>query len=428
MGGYSDGDYFTDLSLVEDPYPYFEALRSRGALVRLPDRNVVAVVGFEEALAVHLDTDHFSAVNSVTGPIPPLPFVPDGDDITPQIDAHRAGMPFGDELLTQDPPRHAVLRSLLMRLFTPRRLREMEPYLTSLADRLIDEFAEAGRCELIRDYAAPFALLAIADLLGIPETDRPAFRSMLGARPSQIGGETRSPMINPLEFRKERFLGYVAERRETPRNDILSDLANARYPDGSTPDPMDVVRGASLLFGAGQDTTATLLGACLRIVAEHPQLQAQLRSDEALLPAFIEEVLRIGGPVKATFRLVRKPVTIAGVAMKPGETVMITTAAVNRDPARFAAPGEFRLDRDTGKDHLAFGRGAHTCPGAALARTEVRISLERILARRADIRLDEAVHGPADHSRFDYAPSYVFRALAELHLDFAPTQGFGSGS
>ena len=118
---YAETDFFDDFSLVEDPYPYFEYLRSQGPVVPLPRRNTVAVVGFDEALAVHLDTEHLSAVNSVTGPIPPLPFVPEGEDISAQIEAHRATMPFGNELLTQDPPRHPMLRSLLMRLFTPGR-------------------------------------------------------------------------------------------------------------------------------------------------------------------------------------------------------------------------------------------------------------------------------------------------------------------
>jgi cytochrome P450 len=413
MADYSETDFFADLSLVDDPYPYFEHLRARGAVSPLPHRNVVAVVGFEEALSVHVDTQHFSAINSVTGPLPPIPFTPEGDDITAQIEAHRPTMPFGNELLTQDPPEHTPLRSLLMRLFTPRRLRAMEPHLVSLADQLLDEILDQGRCEFIGAYASPFALLAIADLLGVPEEDRPDFRRMMGTPPSQVGASGDSDLINPLDFRKEKFLAYIEDRRAAPRDDILGELANATYSDGSVPDPMDVVRAASLLFGAGQDTTATLLGAALHIIAQRPDLQAQLRVDPALIPDFLEEVLRIAGPVKTTYRLARKPTVLGGQAIAPGTTVMITTSAVNRDPRRFDAPAEFRLARPSAKDHLAFGRGAHTCPGAALARTEARISLQRILERTNDIRLDAEYDRP-----FSYAPSYVFRALKELHLEF----------
>lgn len=423
MADYADTDFFMDLSLVDDPYPFFEYLRSRGPVTRLPAHNVVAVVGFDEALAVHLDTDHFSAANCVTGPLPPLPYTPVGDDITAQIEAHRPLTPFGEELLTQDPPRHTAMRSLLMRLFTPRRLGEMEAYLTALADQLIDEIVEKDGCEFVREYSSPCAMLAIADLLGVPDEDRREFREKLTAPPSQIGAGGTAPIVNPLEYRRDKFLGYVEDRRREPRGDILSQLANDTYPDGSTPDAMDVVHVASLLFGAGQDTTATLLGASLRIIGERPELQDELRGNPALIPAFIEEVLRHSGPVKSTFRLARKPVTLAGVNIAPGTHVMIATAAVNRDPRRFDAPAEFQMGRSSAKDHLAFGRGAHTCPGAALARTETRISLERILARLGDIAIDPARHGGPGERRFAYAPTYIFRALKELHLRFAPSGG-----
>ncbi len=204
------------------------------------------------------------------------------------------------------------------------------------------------------------------------------------------------------------------------QGDILGDLANACYPDGSTPPAADVVRVATLLFGAGQDTTSTLLGNALRIIAERPDLQVQLRADPGLIPDFIEEVLRISGPVKATFRLARKPTSLGGVDIPVGTTVMMTTAAVNRDPRRFDDPAEFRLGRPRAKEHLSFGRGVHTCPGAALARAEARISLERLLTRFDDISVDPYFHGVAGERRFEYLPTYMFRSLRRLHLRFTP--------
>jgi cytochrome P450 len=418
MADYAETDFFADLSLVDDPYPFFEHLRRQGPVARLPAHGVVAVTGFAEAAAVHLDTDHFSAVNSVTGPLPPIPFAPEGLDISAQIEAHRPQMPFGEEVLTLDPPRHTPLRALMMRVFTPKRLQAMEGAIARLADQLIDEFAPRGGCELMDAYARPFATLAIADLLGVPEADRGAFRAAGVAPPSQVGQDEDAVVVNPMDFRRDRFLAYVEDRRLAPQDDILSELANTRRADGSAPDAMDVVRIATLLFGAGQDTTATLLGNALRIVAERPDLQDHLRADPALIPDFLEEVLRFEGPVKSTYRLARKPVELAGVAIAPGTTVMITTAAVNRDPARFEAPDAFRLDRPDAKDHLAFGRGVHGCPGAPLARIEARISLERLLARFARIELDPDAHGPPGARRFSYAPTYVFRTLKALHLRF----------
>ncbi|MDG2005174.1 MAG: cytochrome P450, partial [Novosphingobium sp.] len=349
MVNYDDTDFFMDLNLVEDPYPFFEHLRANGPAVYLPQHNVLAVTSFDEAIGVHLDNVNLSAVNSVTGPLPPIPFTPEGEDITEQIAEHRSQMPFGEEELTQDPPRHGPLRSLMMGLFTPSRLREVEGAIHKLADQLIDEFEERGRCELIREFANPFAMLAIGELLGVPEEDRMAFRKNLEGAPAQIGAKQGADVINPMEFRVSAFLDYVEERRCNPREDVLGRLANSTFPDGSLPDAMDVVRVATLLFGAGQDTTATLLGACLRRLAESPELQDQMRELPELLPDFIEEVLRHGGPVKSTFRLAKREVTIGGVTVNPGTTIMITTAAINRDPGKFNAPSEFQLGRASAK-------------------------------------------------------------------------------
>lgn len=419
MTSIAEIDFFMDLSLVDDPYPYFEALRAEGPVTWLPSRNVVAVTGFEEALAVHLDTEHLSAVVSVTGPIPPLPFVPEGDDITAQIEANRPTMPFGEDVLTLDQPRHTPLRSLMMRLFTPRRLKEMEAAIAGLVDQLIDEFEGKGHCELIGEYATPFATLAIADLLGVPSEDRAQFRNVSGASPSQVGENGAREFVNPMDFRRDKFRAYVAARRQTPQGDILGDLAGATYPDGSVPPVDDVVRVATLLFGAGQDTTATLLGNALRILGERADLQAILRENPAQIPDFLEEVLRFSGPVKSTFRLVRKPFSLGGIHLPVGTTIMITSAAVNRDPRKFASPREFCLGRPGAREHLAFGRGIHTCPGAALARTEARISLERLLARLGEITIDADHHGAPGERHYAYAPTYVFRALKQLHLRFA---------
>ena len=411
-----DTDFFMDLSLVDDPYPYFEYLRSLGPVVPLPAHNVFAVTGYEEAAAVHLDTEHFSAVNAVTGPLPPLPFTPEGDDITAQIEAHRSQIPFGEEVLTLDAPRHTPLRHLMMRAFTPKRLKEIEVALTQLSDQLIDEIGANGKCELVRDYATPFATMAIADLLGVPDKERDSFRNV--GVPLQVGQAADAPVLNPMDFRRDRFVTYIEARRRSPQDDFLSQIANGTFPDGSTPEVMDVVRVATLLFGAGQDTTATLLGNALRLIAENAELQERLRAEPNLIPAFIEEVLRAHGPVKSTYRLARKATALAGVDIPVGATVMITTAAVNRDPCKFDNPAEFQLGRPGAREHLSFGRGAHTCPGAGLARLEARISLERILARLHDIRVNPGIHGTEGQRRFAYQPTYVFRSLKALHLLF----------
>jgi len=413
----TEADYFMDRSLVDDPYPYFEAMRAKGPVTPFPAHNAVAVLGYEEGLAVYRDTDHFSAVTAVTGPLPPLPFTPGGEDITAQIAEHRPTMPFGLDMLTLDPPHHTEVRSMCMRLFTPRRLKELETAIAACASGLIDEIDAKGQCEFVSDYSKPFATLVIADLLGVPAEDRPAFRAMLAGPVSQVGSDGAG-LVNPMDARQAMFTAYIEERKRAPSGDIMSELANAAYPDGTLPETWEVVRLATLLFGAGQDTTATLLSASLRRLAEDKALQSLLRADPSLIPGFIEEVLRQGGPVKSSYRLVKKPVTLAGVDIPVGTNVALVIAAMNRDPRRYDDPAEFRMGRERAQEHLAFGRGAHTCPGAALARAETRISLELLLKRFSDISLNQAEHGAPDARRFRYVPTYVFRMLSDLHLEF----------
>jgi cytochrome P450 len=216
----------------------------------------------------------------------------------------------------------------------------------------------------------------------------------------------------------ERFTEYVEDRRRNPRDDVMTGLAKATFPDGSTPEVIDVVRIAANLFAAGQETTVRLLGTAFQELGENPELQAQLRANRELVPNFVEEALRIESPVKGDFRLSRVATTLGGVGIPAGTTLMVVNGAANRDPRRFENPTEFDVNRVNARQHLSFGHGAHTCPGAPLARAEGRVSVERLLDRTAGIRINEAEHGPADARRYEYAPTYILRGLRKLHLEF----------
>ena len=416
-------DFFRDDSLVADPYPYFEHLRSRCPVTREPHHGVVMVTGYEEAIAVYHDTATFSSCNSVTGPFPGFPVPLEGDDVSALIEEHRDELPMSDQLPTFDPPKHTAHRALLMRLITPKRLKENEEFMWRLADRQIDEFALRGECEFVGDYAQPFAMLVIADLLGVPESDHLAFREMLLARrhDSAVGNTDQQAMEHsPLEYLYARFTEYVEDRRREPRGDVLTGLALATFPDGSTPEVIDVVRIAANLFAAGQETTVRLLASALQMLAERPDLQRLLRAERDRIPAFVEEMLRYESPIKGDFRLTRVPATVGGVEIPAGTTVMVLNGAANRDPRRFGHPDEFDLDRPDVRAHLAFGHGVHTCPGAPLARAEARVSIERLLDRTSDIRISAEHHGPPGSRRYRYAPTYILRGLTRLHLELDP--------
>jgi cytochrome P450 len=390
-------------------------------VLRLPHHGVVAVTGYEEATEVYKDPETFSNIVALGGPFPPLPFTPGGDDISAQIDEHRSYFPMHEHMVTMDPPDHTRARSVLSKLLTPSRLKQNEEFMWRLADRQLDEFLHNGKCEFIAEYSKPFATLVIADLLGVPEDDHRQFRVALGAagRESTVGAlDHESVGINPLEWLDEKFCNYIEDRRRDPRNDVLTSLATAKYPDGSTPEVIEISRSATFLFAAGQETTAKLLSAALQVIGDRPDIQQQLRDDRSLIPGFIEESLRMDSPVKSDSRLARKATTIGGVDIAPGTVVMVLPGAANRDPRRFENPHEFDLRRKNVREHMAFARGVHSCPGGPLARVEGRVSMERILDRMPHIEIDEAHHGPATDRRYSYEPTYILRGLNALHLRF----------
>lgn len=417
-------DYFSDEAVAQDPYEYYEYLRAQGPVFIEPHHGVVAVTGYAEVMAAFKDVDSFSAVNAIGGPFPPLPFEPEGDDITAQIEAHRHRFPIFEHMVVMDPPQHERARSLLSKLLTPRRLKENEDYMWRLVDRQIDEFVTRGRCEFLSEYARPFATLAITDLLGVPESDREEIRHALGAgrpRGSTVGALNGDPVgRNPLKYLDDKFSAYIEERRSDPRDDVLSGMATATYPDGSTPELLEVVRPATFLFAAGQETVTKLLSAAVQTLGDRPEFQQKLRENRALIPGFIEESLRMQSPTKVDFRLARKTTTLGGVRIPAGTVVMLCLGAANRDPHKFEDPHEFRVDRKNVREHIAFGRGIHTCAGAPLARVEGRITIHRLLDRLRDITISEAVHGPAGDRRYTYEPTFLLRGLTELHIEFTP--------
>ena len=425
MADYDSVDFFADESLVEDPYPYYEHLRSQCPVMSTAHHGVVAVSGYEEASEIYLNPEDFSSCNSVIGPFATFPVPLEGDDIGPIIERYRDQLPMFEHMVTMDAPAHTRERSLIMRLLTPKRLKENEAFMWGLADRQIDEFVADGRCEFIRAYTQPFAMLVVADVLGVPEADHQRFREDFGlsASPGEIGAEGKGMASNALHWLDDWFTRYIEDRRCEPRSDVLTDLALATYPDGSTPDVTNVVRTATFLFAAGQETTARLLAVGVKYLCEYPELQDELRAHSDRIPGFIEEALRIESPVKADFRLSRRSATVGGVDIAPGTPVMLLNGAANRDPRLFEDPDSFRVDRPNAKVHIAFGRGPHACPGGPLARVEGRVSIERILHRMHDIRLSEAHHGPPGARHFDYEPTWVLRGLSTLHIEFTPAEG-----
>jgi cytochrome P450 len=417
-------DFFTDEELVHDPYPYYDHLRDRAPVLRTSQYDkLVAVTGYDATHEVFRDHDTFSACNTTSGPFLPITRPLVGDDISETIEADRHKFPGSLDMVTMDPPQHTQERALLSRLMTPKRLRENETFMRRMADQLLDGIVGQGQCEFISSYSQPFSMLAIADVLGVPEQDHATFEEGFGLRATDqnsisLGGGGGDYELQGSAWLDDWFTAYLEARRSDPRHDVLTDLALAKYPDGATPDIGAVVRTATFLFSAGRETTARLLAVALKYLGEYPELQDELRAQPQRIRNFIEEALRIESPTKADSRLARRAATIDGVDIEPGTTVVLLLGAANRDPSHFESPGEFRADRPNAKEHVAFGRGIHSCPGGPLARAEGQITVEAVLNRMRNIRISEAHHGPASHRRYEYEPTWVLHGLRELHLEF----------
>ncbi|WP_199254847.1 cytochrome P450 [Mycolicibacterium mengxianglii] len=414
-------NFFTDQTLVADPYPYMEAMRSGCPVRREPHQNVMVVTGYDEAVAVFGDAENFSSCTAVTGPFPGFPVPLEGrpeSEIAELIDQRRSELPFSDQVTVMDPPTHTAHRALLMGLITPKRLKENEDFMWNHANKVLDPYLAAGGGEYIKGFAAPFTLAVIADLLGVPEEDRADFAKHMDHSQGGVGSTGKGEMPHsPLEYLYEKFSGYIENRRREPRADALTEMAGAKFPDGSTPEVMDVVRIAANLYTAGQETTVRLLSSALMVLADRPDLQDLLRKEPERVSNFIEEMLRIESPVKGDFRLARKTVTIGGVEIPAGTTVMVMNGAANRDPRQFENPDTLDVNRSNARRHIAFGRGVHSCPGSPLARVEAKVSIDRLLKATTGIRLSEEHHGPAGNRRFNYVPTFILRGLTELHLE-----------
>jgi cytochrome P450 len=416
-------NYFADPTVLLDPYGYFEEMRSRGPVCPLETHDALLVNGFEEYLEVSLNTKDFSAINSLAGSGVPLPFTPEGSDISEQVEANRSKFVGHELVVCYDGKRHSDVRSLISRMFTPRRLKDNQAFMHEYAEEIVEGIVANGKCEVMSEVATRYVTLVIADLLGVPAEDRVIFEEQIadGQTVGSIENSDDPTAMDAVYFIAGYMARYLDERSKSPGDDLMSELATATYPDGSKPEMADLISLATFMFVAGQDTSAKLLGNALRYICDIPGLQQQIREDRDIVPWVIEEVLRLEGSTKATHRLAIHDTKIGDRDVPAGTQVMLGIAGVNRDPARWGEDAnEFKLNRPNVRQHLAFGRGAHTCAGAPLARAEVTTMLNVMLDKTSDIRISEEHHGEVGARDYPYEPSFIIRGLDNLHVELTP--------
>lgn len=301
------------------------------------------------------------------------------------------------------PPRHTRLRALVNRGFTPRSVEELRPRIQHLADSLLDAKRGDGRMDLVADYAFRLSVGVICELVGAPVADVPRVEGWAAAI-SARADEGAAPTPDSERIADEAavgFMGYlrglIDERRAAPQDDLISRLLAVQREADDLEDE-DIAATAILLFQAGHETTANMIGKGALALLQHPAELAKLRAHPALVANAAEELLRFDTPVQLTTKFADRDIAFGGHTLRAGDPVMLVWGAVNRDPERYADPDRLDLERSH-IDHHSFGMGAHYCLGAALARLEIQQAVATLARRLPGLRLasDELVYKPQLH-------------------------------
>ena len=414
-------------SAIACPYPIFADLRSGGGVAWVESLGAWMITRYDDVRAILRDTERFSSLFP-TGPaaggealmkgIMELMQEPEMQAVLGSTTMQRGRAAV---LLNADPPEHRRQRRLVNPAFRPDRIRGMEPAIRATTERLLQDVCrdlrETGTVEIVSRFAVGLPMTIIALALGVPDDDLATFKRWSDDLVMPVGNhnpsteQVRGFVLSTKAF-NEYFLARVAERRVTPTDDILSDIANAEI-DGEELSDDEQLGMLTQFLVAGNETTTKLITNTIRYLAEDPELQARVRADRSLVETLVEEMLRIEAPVGGLFRQAKVDVEINGTTIPAGDHMWLLFASANRDECKFAQPDRVDLDRTNVKEHLAFGNGEHFCPGAGLARTEARIAVDLLLDRLDDISL-------APGNDFEFEDSFVLRGLKRLVVSARP--------
>ncbi|WP_090637013.1 cytochrome P450 [Paenibacillus sp. UNC496MF] len=300
------------------------------------------------------------------------------------------GASAGTSMLYTDPPKHAQLRDLVNKAFTPREIQAFAPRIEAIAGDLLDR-ARGGAMDIVHDFATPLPVIIIAEMLGAPQEDRERFKHWSDVLVESAADDSDEAFRAVIERRQQAiaeltdyFAALLEERAKQPREDLISLLLAAEI-DGERLTPRELISFCILLLAAGNETTTNLITNGVRLLTERPELQRELRRQPEAVPDFVEETLRYYPPIVAVGRVAKEDTAIGDAAVKAGDQIIAWVGAANRDPAKFDDPESFVLGRKPNA-HMSFGFGIHFCLGAPLARLEAKLALGALLARTGEIR------------------------------------------
>jgi len=370
---------FFGVDALQDPYPLYDRLRAEGSVHRIGDSGFYLVCNWEAITEVINRPEDFSSNLTAT-----MMFTAEGTVVPFELDA--LGGPT-QILATADDPAHAAHRKMLVPQLAAKRIRAMETFIADTFDRLWTDNLRGGRIEWMGTLANRLPMMVVARLIGVPAEDVDHLIRLSYLSTQLLDGVVDEEHLAASGAAAMELGTYIHRQfgraAADPRDDLLGALATAC--SAGEFDELTAQLMMIILFSAGGESTGSLLGNAMGILAAQPELQRQLRENPDLLGPFIEEALRYEPPFRGHYRHVVADTALGGTDLPAGSRLLLLWGAANRDTAQFDTPHEFRLDRRSGKGHITFGKGAHFCVGAALARLEAHIVLRAVLDRTSRI-------------------------------------------
>lgn len=392
---------FFGADAVQDPYPLYDRLRAEGPVHRIGESGFYAVCDWATVNDAINRPEDFSSNLTAT-----MMFTAEGTVVPFELDV--LGGPTQILAIADDPP-HAAHRKILVPQLAAKRLRAMEAFISDTFDERWADGLRNGRIEWLGALANRLPMMVVANLIGVPREDVDQLIKWGYASPKLLDGLVDEQQLKEAGVAGMELGNYIhgqfIRAAADPQDNLLGALATAC--EAGEFDLLTAQMMMVILFSAGGESTASLLGNAMEILATRPDIQQQVRENLDLLGPFIEEVLRFEPPFRGHYRHVVADTTLGGTDLPAGSRLLLLWGAANRDPAQFESPNEFRLDRSGGKGHITFGKGLHFCVGAGLARLEAQIVLRAVLDRTSWI---EAVDiGP-------WLPSILVRRREYLWL------------
>lgn len=391
------------------PYSLYKRLRSEAPVYRMPGTGFYLVTSFELCRQVIRAPDLY-----ISG-VSPLALKSDGLPTEVMAIYEQQGWVPKASCSTSDPPRHTWVRELLARLFTTAKVRAITPYIEQTACKLLDALGDSGECDFVEAFAHPLPMIVIAEQIGVPADDLSRFKSWSDAIVElfamMIDRERELECARLVVEMQHYFKAQIDQRRENPRDDILSILAQGESPGGG-PIPMDELLSIVTidLLASGNETTTAGIASGLLMLIEQPLVFQELKANPELIPNFVEEVVRLESPAQGMFREVTEDTRLGDVELKQGDVLSLRFGAANRDESVFPNADAIDLHRKKPGNHLAFGVGRHHCVGAPLARQELITCFEVLTERLQKVTLKDPKQA------HQYTPSFFGRNLVSLDV------------